>query len=246
LLDEADADQLQVVVTESIFSMEGDAAKLRELVEMKREKNFALLLDEAHGSGVYGTGGAGYANECGVSGDVGVFVATLSKALGCAGGAICGSQVFIDAVANFGRAYVYSTSVPASAAAACAAAIDVMQREPQRQERVRAISLRVRQELQRAGFDLPPGDSPIIPIIVGDDARAIQLAEQVETEGMLVWPMRPPTVARGSSRVRITLSSEHTDLEVDRLCEVLIQLRREQNVALRREAKPLTSTDDAG
>src|SRR5688500_6594842 len=105
LLDDADANELQVVVTESIFSMDGDAAPLGELAELKRERGFTLVLDEAHGSGVYGPNGAGYASELGLSDAVDVWIVTLSKAMGCAGGALCASRLFCDGVINFGRAY---------------------------------------------------------------------------------------------------------------------------------------------
>ncbi len=113
LLAENAKDQLQVVVTESIFSMDGDAADLRAIAELKREFPFVLLLDEAHGTGVYGGGGAGYANEMGLSDIVDISIVTLSKAIGGTGGAVCGSRIFCEAIVNHGRAYIYSTSVPA-------------------------------------------------------------------------------------------------------------------------------------
>jgi 8-amino-7-oxononanoate synthase len=221
MLEDAEPNQLQIVVTESIFSMDGDAANLPEIVKLKGEFPFALLLDEAHGSGVYGENGAGYASECGVADDVDVLVVTLSKALGGIGGAVCGSRVICDAVTNFGRAYVYSTSIPPAAAATCTAAIEVMQCEPQRRERVRELARRVRATLAEVGYDFPDGDSPIIPLIVGEDAAALALAAELEEAGMLAWPIRPPTVARGKSRVRITLSCEHSDNEIERLCDAM-------------------------
>jgi 8-amino-7-oxononanoate synthase len=217
LLDEADGDELQVVVTESIFSMDGDAADLRALVELKHRRPFVLVVDEAHGSGVYGRDGAGYAAECGVSGDVDVFVVTLSKALGSIGGAVCASADFCEALVNFGRAYIYSTSVPPAVPAALQAALGVLQSEPQRQARVRALSKRVRESL---GVQTP-GDSPIIPMILGSEGAAIAEANRLMELGMLVTPIRPPTVPRGSSRLRVTLSSEHTDAQVDALIDAL-------------------------
>ncbi len=146
-LAESAKDQLQVVVTESIFSMDGDAADLHAIAELKREFPFVFLLDEAHGTGVYGSDGAGYANELGLSGIVDVSIVTLSKAIGCIGGAVCGSKVFCESLVNHGRAYIYSTSVPAFVADSAAAAIEVMRDEPQRQTRVRELATRVRREL---------------------------------------------------------------------------------------------------
>lgn len=226
LLDEADADELQVVVTESIFSMDGDAADLRALAVLKRlcargGRSFVLVVDEAHGSGVYGKDGAGYAQECGVAGDVDVFVVTLSKALGSAGGAVCASVDFCNALVNFGRAYVYSTSVPPAVPAAAEAALDVLRSEPNRQVRLRALSDRVRAALREGRLAIGGGDSPIIPIILGSEEAAMSEAKRLMELGMLAMPIRPPTVPRGSSRVRVTLSCEHTDDQVEALTHAL-------------------------
>jgi 8-amino-7-oxononanoate synthase len=226
LLDEADPDELQVVVTESIFSMDGDAAELRALVELKRRRPFVLVVDEAHGSGVYGKDGAGYAAECGVTGDVDVFIVTLSKALGSIGGAACGTRDFCDALVNFGRAYIYSTSVPPAVPAALEAALAVLRTEPHRQERVRSLSLRVREAVRAAGVALPPGDSPVIPMILGTEDAAVAEAQRLMTLGMLAMPIRPPTVPRGSSRLRITLSSEHSDEQIDALVRAITTDRK--------------------
>ncbi len=217
LLDEADADQLQVVVTESIFSMDGDAADLAALDRMKRERPFVLLLDEAHASGVYGPGGAGLAAECGLTGMVDVFVVTFSKAAGCVGGAICGSKSFCDAVLNFGRAYIYSTSIAPPMAAGIEAAIGVMRDEPRRQQRLRQLSREVRDRFRGKGLAIPDGDSPIVPIIVGEESAALDLAEKLLENQLLVGAVRPPTVPRGTSRLRVTLSCEHTQEQIDRL-----------------------------
>jgi 7-keto-8-aminopelargonate synthetase-like enzyme len=205
--------------------MDGDAAPLAGFMELKRSHSFLLLLDEAHGSGVYGANGSGYANESGFSDIVDVFIVTLSKALGSAGGAICASKDFCDAVANFGRAYVYSTSLPPANAAAAEAAIGVMRDEPQRQRRVRELAKRVRAELSAAGFAILAGDSPIIPIVLGEERAALDAAEMLRSEGFLVLPVRPPTVPKGSSRLRVTLSCEHEDETVNRLQNLLSALR---------------------
>jgi len=215
LLTDADQDERQVVVTESIFSMDGDAAPLQQLAAIKREHPFVLLLDEAHGSGVYGENGSGYANELGLTETVDLFVVTLSKSLGGAGGAVCGSAGWSDAVVNFGRAYIYSTATPPGTGAACEAALHVMSDEPQRQRRVRELARRVREALQL------DGDSPIIPVILGEESAAIEAANQLREKGMLVLPVRPPTVPRGTSRLRITISCDHSDEEVQKLIEAI-------------------------
>lgn len=223
LLEEADAGELQVVVTESIFSMDGDAADLRSIAELKRQKPFVLVVDEAHGSGVYGQVGAGYAAECGIAEQIDIFVVTLSKALGAIGGVVCASADFCDGLVNFGRAYIYSTSVPPTVPAAVETALSVLRSEPQRQARVRALSNHVRVALREQGIAVPSGDSPIIPLILGSEQAAVLEADRLMALGILALPMRPPTVARGSSRLRITLSSVHTDEQVSALIDALAQ-----------------------
>jgi 8-amino-7-oxononanoate synthase len=226
LLADAPADQLQVVLTESIFSMDGDAADLAGLVALKRERPFVLLLDEAHGSGVYGPAGSGFAAEMRLQEHVDVSVVTLSKALGGVGGAVCGSKSFCAALVNYGRAFIYTTGVPPFVAAAALTAIDVMRDEPQRQARVRALARRVREAIGAMGFELQTGDSPIIPVVLGEAERAISASMELVKMGLLVPAVRPPTVAKGSSRLRVTLSSDHTDQEVGKLIAVLDELAR--------------------
>jgi 8-amino-7-oxononanoate synthase len=220
LLADAPPGQMQVVLTESIFSMDGDAADLAGLVAIKRKRRFVLLLDEAHGSGVYGETGAGYAGEVGLGDHVDVSVITLSKAMGCAGGAVCASASFCAALVNYGRAFIYSTSVPPMIAAVATEAIAVMRDEPERQSRVRSLSGRVRRALGLSG------DSSIIPIILGEADAALNAARALAEAGLWVSAVRPPTVSIGSSRLRVTLSSDHTDTDVARLLDSLSGLKR--------------------
>ncbi len=221
LLAEADAGQMQVVVTESIFSMDGDEADLASLEALKRRTPFVLVLDEAHASGVYGRHGAGLAAERGMADLVDVSVATFSKAVGCIGGAICASEKFCQAVINLGRAYLFSTSIPPAIAAAIEAALGVMREEPARQRRVRASSAAFRARLRERGLAVAEGDSPIIPIVLGDEESALKQSERLLHNGLLVSAIRPPTVPRGTSRLRVTLSSEHSDEEIGRLVNAL-------------------------
>jgi 8-amino-7-oxononanoate synthase len=221
LLETAAGDELQVVVTESVFSMDGDAADLPAIAALKQEFDFALLLDEAHASGVYGPNGAGLAAALGLSDAVDLSVATLSKALGVSGGAVCGQRAWIEAVVNFGRAYVYTTNPPAALAEAATAAIALIAREPQRVERLHRSVRRVRQTLTENGVDLPTGDSPIVPILFEGESVAVAAAQRLEELGLLVVAVRPPTVPRGTSRLRVTLSAAHSDDEIDRMLRAL-------------------------
>jgi 8-amino-7-oxononanoate synthase len=221
LLEERQPGQVQVVITESIFSMDGDAADLAGLAKLKAAHPFLLLLDEAHASGVYGPAGAGYAAELNLSGLADISIVTLSKAIGCIGGAVCGSRAFCQTLINHGRALIYSTSLPPAIAAAAAAALGVMRDEPERQERVRTLARRLRAAIAGVGLSVPVGDAPIVPIIVGSPADALAAAEKLRERGLLIPAIRPPTVSRGSARLRITLSCDHTDAEVKLLVESL-------------------------
>jgi 8-amino-7-oxononanoate synthase len=221
LLAEAQPGETQIVVTESIFSMDGDAAELARLAKLKQDHPFVLLLDEAHGSGIYGQNGAGLAAELGLQDAVDISVVTLSKSAGCAGGAICCDEKFRDGIINFARGYIYSTSPAPAIAAAISESISVMRGEPHRQLRVRSLAKYFRDKIAKY-YQPPPGDSPIIPIIVGEESAAIQLSEKIFQMGLLVQAVRPPTVPRGTSRLRITLSCDHSDPEIEQLLGALI------------------------
>jgi 8-amino-7-oxononanoate synthase len=216
-----DKHPLDVIVTESIYSMDGDAAPVRELAELAAASSAAWILDEAHGTGVYGASGRGYATEMGVAPDA--TIVTLSKAMGCAGGAVCGSRAMCDAIVNFGRAYVYSTALPPPTVATVLAALAVMRDEPNRQARVREMSVRLRTQLAalNLGAKITVGDSPIIAVIVGNAQRATSVAERMRDAGYWIPAIRPPTVPLEQSRLRISLSCEHSDAEIDGLVAAL-------------------------
>ena len=232
LLESAPGDQLQVIVTESIFSMDGDASSLPGLCELREKFHCALLVDEAHGSGVYGPSGAGLAAELSLSDSIDVTVCTFSKAAGLVGGAVCGTQSFGAAVVNFGRAYIYSTAIPPTTARQIRLSIELMSSESWRQTKVRALAREVRAGLTSRGWRLPPGDSPIIPIIVGNEANAIQAATSLEKAGLLAIAIRPPTVASQSCRIRITVNAEHKPEQITVLLEALEKFRQ-SNLLLR-------------
>lgn len=224
LLEDAPADQLQVVVTESIFSMDGDAADLQGLVRLKAEFQFMLILDEAHATGIFGPSGNGLAAERGATGDVDASVITFSKSLGTAGAAVCGSNLFCQMLVNHARAYLFSTSPPPATMAATQASIEVIQSEPQRIARLSDITGQMREAIGRMGCTIPDGEAPIIPLIFNSEEAALAAAQHLEEDGLLVVAIRPPTVPRCSSRLRITLCCEHTDSDLQRLCDCLRKL----------------------
>ena len=221
LLHDGDANVLQVVVTESIFSMDGDAADLATLAALKQAHGFLLLVDEAHATGVFGPHGTGLAHEMGLEEAVDVSVLTLSKAIGGIGGAVCASAAFCNALVNFARAYLFSTAIPPSTASAAEAAIGVLTTEPEHQVRVRQLARTVRATLASGGLNIPHGDSPIIPIILGSEEAAVEASQKLMQSGLFILPVRPPTVAPGTSRLRVTLSSAHSDRDIGRLIDEL-------------------------
>jgi 8-amino-7-oxononanoate synthase len=156
---------------------------------------------------------------------VDVTIVTLSKAMGLMGGAACGSRVFCEGMVNFARAYIYSTQISPVIAGVVPVALEVMRKEPERQRRVRALAKRVRGELREGGVEVAGGDSPIVPVILREEKRAVEAAEELREKGLWVVPIRPPTVARGTSRLRVTLSAAHGDDEVERLIGALRAIR---------------------
>ncbi|MEO6872382.1 MAG: 8-amino-7-oxononanoate synthase [Chthoniobacterales bacterium] len=213
----------RVVVTESVFSMDGDQAPLRELIELKKRFGAVLLLDEAHAIGVVGPNGRGLAAELGLDGEVDVQLGTLSKALGVSGGYVCGSRTLIDWLINRARSFVFSTAPPPALAAAATAAIEFLATSDGELRRLALWQriVRLRQELPVSRETAGPATSAIIPWMVGDEQRALDLALSLRQAGLLVPAIRYPTVARGAARLRITLSASHTDAQIAQLGEAL-------------------------
>jgi 8-amino-7-oxononanoate synthase len=207
----------RLIVTDSLFSMDGDVAPLVELVELAERHAAMLMVDEAHATGVFGPRGRGLAEHLGIEERVAVRMGTLSKALGCAGGFVCGPKSLIDWLANRARSYVFSTAQPAAWCAAAVRAIDLVRDEPQRRERLLMIAERVRSVLREQGWDTGNSTSQIIPVIVGEPVRALAMSEQLAARGLFVPAIRPPSVPAGKSLLRISLSAAHDDAMIDAL-----------------------------
>ena len=213
----------RIVVTESVFSMDGDRAPLAELVDLKKRFGAILLLDEAHAVGVVGPHGRGLAAELGLERQVDVQLGTLSKALGVSGGYVCGSHTLIDWLINRARSFVFSTAPPPAMAAAATAAIEFLgspEGETRRLTLWKRI-VRMLETLPASPHKVAGGNSAIIPWIVGDEQRALDLARSLQQEGFLVPAIRYPTVAKGAARLRITVSAAHTDDQIGQLGEAL-------------------------
>lgn len=200
-----------LVVTESVFSMDGDIAPLREIADLKDRHGAWLMVDEAHGTGVLGLGGRGLASELGIAHRVDIQMGTLGKALGASGGAICGSRGLIDFLVNRARSFIFSTAPGPASAAAATEAIRLLE-----SGEAAPLIERLWSNLERFSPQKRPA-SAIVPHLVGDEAAAILRSERLREQGFLVPAVRYPTVARGQARLRITLSAAHSPEQVDSL-----------------------------
>lgn len=215
------------VVTESVFSMDGDTPDLKELVALKKKYPFVLILDEAHGTGVYGPRGEGLAAEQGVSDQVDILVGTLGKALASMGAYVLAqSPAVIDTLINTAGEFIYSTYLAPAQVGAAAAAIEIIQECGDKRRHLRRLSTRFREELAGGGWETNRYDSPIIPILLGDAESALQLRDYFLERGIFVGAIRPPTVPKGTSRLRISL---HSELAWDQIEEILEILKRWKN-----------------
>lgn len=208
------AGQRVLIITDSVFSVDGDLAPLRELVALKEKYGAWLMIDEAHASGVFGPRGAGLAAELGLTAQIEVHLGTFSKAFGCFGAYVAGSRVLIDFLHNRARSFIYSTSLPAPVLGAIREALRVVREEEEPRLYLRRQAARFRQQLQAAGFDTLGSESQIVPVLVGDNARALAFAAALREQGLFAVAIRPPTVPPGTARIRFSLSAVHAPDEL--------------------------------
>lgn len=204
----------KLIVTDAVFSMDGDSAPLRELVALKREFGAMLMVDESHSGGVYGKRGEGLCHELGLQDDVDIHMGTFSKSFGIYGAYICGSRTLIRWLVNKARPLIYSTALPPSIIAGISKALVLVQNEHWRRERLYTASKLFRSSLCSAGFHIGVGDSPIVPLIIGDNAMTLRFSSALEAVGIASVAIRPPTVPEGTARMRFSLSAAHTDQEL--------------------------------
>jgi 8-amino-7-oxononanoate synthase len=225
----------KLVVTDAVFSMDGDAAPLRELAEACDRHGAMLYVDEAHSAGVLGPGGAGLAAALGVSDRVDVHMGTLGKALGAFGAYVAGERRLVDLLVSRARTFVFTTALPPAACGAALAALEVVAAEPERRARLQELGARMKAGLTALGFDVARVVAPIFPVVLGTEARALAAARALRARGFFVRAIRPPTVPRGTSRLRVALSAAHDSAQVDgflaALAEVLPGLPAEQPAA---------------
>jgi 8-amino-7-oxononanoate synthase len=208
-----------LVVTDSVFSMDGDLAPLPEIADTCERHGAVLMVDEAHASGVIGPGGRGAVAHFGLEGRVPVVMGTLSKALGAAGGFIAGTGELCAFLRNRARSFIFDTAMPPPVAAAARAALRILEREPERPERARALARQLAAGLSAGGYQVAAPDAAIVPVVIGEAADTVALSQGLLDRGVLVTAIRPPTVPPGTSRLRATVMATHTDAHLARALE---------------------------
>ncbi len=222
----ADQPGRKLVITDGVFSMDGDIAPLPELCDIAEKFGAIMMVDDAHGCGVLGSRGRGAIDHFGVHGRVDIEVGTLSKAIGAVGGYVCGTRKLIEFLYHRGRPILFSTSHPPAIAATCIAAFDVLEQEPERVEKLWENTRYFKKELSTLGFDVggrttPKSETPITPIITSEGRLAMEFSRELFKEGVLATGIAYPTVPEGKARIRTIMSAAHTRQELDRALEVL-------------------------
>lgn len=213
-----------LVVTDGVFSMDGDCADLPALAEVARARGAWLMVDDAHGLGTLGAKGGGIVEHFGLGiEDVPVLIGTLGKACGTAGAFVAGSEELIEALVQFARPYIYTTSQPPALACATLKALELVRQETWRREHLAALIRQFREGAEQIGLKLMDSDTAIQPILIGDAARAMALSRRLRERGLLVTAIRPPTVPAGSARLRVTLSAAHSEAQVQLLLNALAE-----------------------
>ncbi len=214
-----------LIVTDGVFSMDGDVADLASLAQLRDEFDAWLMVDDAHGTGVLGKAGAGTAEAAGVGSKVDIAMGTLSKALGASGGFIAGSQRLIEHLINNSRSFVYSTGPAPASSGAALAALKIVKDEPERRIQLRNNADYLRKSLRAIGLPITNGSTPIIPVIIGGAEPVMKLAAELQSQFGIVG-IRPPTVPEGTSRLRVTVKATHNEIDLDQAVDAIDDVLR--------------------
>lgn len=215
------------IITDSIFSMDGDTAPLTALVELRDRYDAMLMVDEAHGGGVRAERGQGLCHELGVAGQVDVLMGTFSKAFGVYGAYVCADQIVTRHLTNTARSLIYSTALPPFVIGSVLEALQLVQTETWRRAFVKRNAELFRDLLQTRGFSVGGGDTPIIPLAIGENERTLQYSRKLREKGIAAVAIRPPTVPAGSARIRFTVMATHTEAELEWAANQLASIRDE-------------------
>lgn len=215
----------KLIVVDGVFSMDGDCAPLPELAVLAQAHQAWLMVDDAHGFGCLGKNGAGSVAHFDLTqAQVPILMGTLGKAAGSFGAFVAGSETLVESLIQLARPYIYTTAMPPAVAAAARASLRIIQAEQWRRDHLQHLITRFRRGAAELGLQLMDSFSPIQPLVIGSEAKTLAIAEQLATRGILIIAIRPPTVAAGSSRLRITLSAQHTPAQVDQLLAALADI----------------------
>jgi glycine C-acetyltransferase len=226
LLEETRDVKRRLVITDGVFSMEGDIAPLPQIAALARAHGAIMMIDDAHSSGVLGKAGRGTVDHFGIHGQVDIQVGTLSKAIGVLGGYVCGSKSLIEYLYHRARPFLFSTSHPPAVAAACLAAFDVLEQEPERIERLWTNTKRFQAGLARLGFNTGSSETPITPILVGEADLAMRFSDRLFDRGVFAQGIGYPTVAKGKARLRTIVTATHSDEDLDQALTILGEVGR--------------------
>ncbi len=227
ILSKRSTKQKTLIITEGVFSMDGDLAPLPELIRLVKEHQAALLVDDAHGTGVMGNHGRGIVEHFGVDPNSLFQMGTLSKALGTFGGYVVGARTFIDYLINSSRSFIYTTAPPPSIAAAAQAAITIVESDSERRTRLWENRHQLYQGLKDLGFQLTDTQSPILPIILNDPRLAVNVSAKLLERGIYVPAIRPPTVPKDTSRLRLSITSEHTPEHIETALQAFYRIKKD-------------------
>jgi len=218
------SDTKKLIVTDGVFSMDGDIAPLPEIIANVDKSNSAILVDDAHGIGVLGERGRGCVEYFDCNDDVEILMGTLGKAFGTFGAFVAGSETLIETLIQSARSYIFTTAMPAAIAEATRTSLKIVQSENERREKLQALITQFRTGAKQLGFDLAESITPIQPIIVGSAEQALQMSNALSDQGILVSAIRPPTVPAGTARLRITFSAAHDETQIEKLLRALESL----------------------
>jgi 8-amino-7-oxononanoate synthase len=221
----------RLIITDSVFSVDGDLAPLAELVALKERYGAWLMIDEAHATGVLSPGGAGLAQGLGLTDRVDIHMGTFSKALGSLGGYVAGDRRLIDYLHNRARSFIYSTALPPPVLGAMDMALTIVAGEPEPRRYLLEEAEKFRRGLAAAGLDTLGSETQIIPVLVGENDRTLEFAQALQDKGLMAVGLRPPTVPPGKARVRFSLSAAHAPEDLARALEIIVGLAGELNVS---------------
>lgn len=227
MLKASPAETRKLIITDSVFSMDGDLAPLPELVRLAQKYEAMLMVDEAHGFGVLGASGKGVVEHFGLQGKIDIQMGTFSKAVGTFGAYCCGSRALIEVLINRARSFIYTTGLPPAVAAASLKGIEIIETEPERRARLWANTVFVAQRLKELRFDILNTQTPIIPIVVKESAMAVEFSKRLLDAGIFVSAIRPPTVPQNTARLRVTVMATHAEQDLEFLVKTIETIGRE-------------------